>query len=146
MISITYPRLNLIKAVNGYYVGADIVPELIDSNRKRHGRDKVSFEKLDLTSDPLPCCDVVFIRDCLVHLSYELIGRALRNVYSSGIRYMLITSYPKSDNNYDIVTGGWRKLNFEKAPFHFPPPRDFIDEKCQEGPYFADKVMARFGT
>ena len=48
--------------------------------------------------------------------------------------------------NYDIVTGGWRKLNFQKAPFNMPAPLDSIHEDCQEGRYFADKVMALWDT
>ena len=127
---------------NTHYTGADIVPEIIKGNQKQYHNDKREFKSLDLTSDPLGKADVVFIRDCLVHLSYDYIHNAFRNIKQADIKYILVTSYIHSDTNYDIVTGGWRKLNFEKAPFNFPPPLDYIDEKCQEGEYFADKVMA----
>ncbi len=124
------------------YIGADIVGDMVDNNQKEYADEKRGFKKLDLTSDPLDKVDVIFIRDCLVHLTYLQIKDAFANIKKADIKYILITSYPKSDTNYDIVTGGWRKLNFENAPFKFPPPLDFIDEKCEEGAYFADKVMA----
>jgi hypothetical protein len=124
------------------YTGADIVENIISRNQQLYASDQRAFKKLDLTSDPLDKVDVIFIRDCLVHLSYDYIHSAFENIKRAGITYILITSYIRSDTNYDIVTGGWRKLNFQKAPFNFPPPIDYIDEKCQEGPYFEDKVMA----
>ena len=124
------------------YTGADIVENIINRNQQLYASEQRVFKKLDLTSDLLDKVDVIFIRDCLVHLSYEYIHRAFENIRRAGITYLLITSYIRSDTNYDIVTGGWRKLNFQKAPFNFPPPIDYIDEKCQEGPYFEDKVMA----
>jgi hypothetical protein len=127
---------------NTTYTGADIVDNIISRNQQLFTSEQRKFKKLDLTSDQLDKVDVIFIRDCLVHLSYEYIHLAFENIKRAGITYILITSYINSDTNYDIVTGGWRKLNFQKAPFNFPPPIDYIDEKCQEGPYFEDKVMA----
>ena len=124
------------------YTCADIVENIVNRNQQLYASEMRKFKKLDLTSDPLDQVDVIFIRDCLVHLSYEYIHSAFENIRRAGITYLLITSYIRSDTNYDIVTGGWRKLNFQKAPFNFPPPIDYIDEKCQEGPYFEDKVMA----
>ncbi|MFD0660266.1 methyltransferase domain-containing protein [Thermocatellispora tengchongensis] len=50
------------------YIGADIVPALVEANRARHAGPGRSFELLDLTRDPLPRADVVLCRDCLVHL------------------------------------------------------------------------------
>jgi hypothetical protein len=35
--------------------------------------------------------------------------------------------------NADVPTGGWRVLNMEAAPFHFPPPLALVDERCMNG-------------
>lgn len=34
--------------------------------------------------------------------------------------------------NYDIVTGDWRPINLEKAPFNFPTPMLVIEEQYDE--------------
>ena len=46
---------------------------------------------------------------------------------------MLTTTFPDCDENIDIVTGDWRIINLERAPFNFPKPIKMINEKCTEG-------------
>ena len=52
------------------YTGGDIVPSIVEENRRLHARESRRFVKLDLTRDVLPDADVLLCRDCLVHLSY----------------------------------------------------------------------------
>ena len=59
------------------YLGGDIVPSLIESNRKKHSNRSRRFEVVDLITGPVPKGDVLFVRDCLVHLSNEHIAQAL---------------------------------------------------------------------
>lgn len=122
------------------YVGADIVPELIEANRswERPGR---RFVKADLTRDRLPRCDVVVVRDCLVHLSLRDVDRALVNLVRSGSRYLLTTSFAANRENRDIATGSWRPLNFELPPFLFAPPLRRLAESPRETE-FRDKSLA----
>ena len=95
------------------------------------------------TRDPLPRADVLLCRDALVHLSFADIRRVLRNVRASGTAYLLTTTFPGHAVNEDIVSGDWRLLNLEHAPFAFPPPRALIVEGCTEGSgRFADKSLA----
>jgi SAM-dependent methyltransferase len=131
------------------YIGADIVPVLVDANQSTYGHQDASamaasrnFRVLDLTSDPLPTVDLVFCRDCLVHLSFAHILAAFANLKRSGSRWLLTTTFPDHDRNEDIEDGDWRLLNFEKAPFLLPPPLDLINEGCseQDGKY-ADKSL-----
>lgn len=110
------------------YTGGDIVPDLIERNRRRFRREGVSFAVIDLTADDLPDADVLMVRDCFVHLSYDLIGRALENVRRSNITWLLATTFPDAPENRDIVTGQWRRLNLERPPFRFPPPERRIVE------------------
>lgn len=124
------------------YVGADIVDALVAQNTRRYGSERRRFERLDLTSDPLPAADVVLCRDCLVHLSYANIQPALDNVKRSGAGYFLTTSFPEMESNRDIEDGDWRPLNFQRAPFHFPPPMRTIVEHCIEaGGAYRDKSL-----
>lgn len=124
------------------YVGADIVEALVDQNTSRYASETRRFVRLDLTTDPLPQADVVLCRDCLVHLSYANIRRALGNVKRSGAKYLLVTSFPEAKGNRDIEDGDWRLLNFQLAPFCFPAPARTIVENCVEaGGAYRDKSL-----
>jgi len=125
------------------YIGGDIVENLIANNIAKHGDDKKSFFVLDLTKDKLPKVDVIFCRDCLVHLSYKDIYKALVNIKKSESKYLLTTSFYRCDNNKNIITGQWRKLNFEIFPFYFKKPLLIIDEKyTKKGHKYSDKTMS----
>jgi hypothetical protein len=124
------------------YVGADIVGELVQKNRAKYQRDGIRFERLDLARDELPSADLVLCRDCLVHLSFAEVRRALRNVCASGARLLLTTTFPSRQTNGDIPGGGWRTLNLQRAPFDLPPPLQLINEGCTEGDgAYADKSL-----
>lgn len=113
--------MKLIVHEFGSYVGGDIVDELVDANNQKYASDKVSFRKIDLTTTALPKSDLLLVRDCLVHLSYQDITRALRNIAASEIKWLLTTHFVDVEN-HDITTGDWRPINLCAAPFHFPEP------------------------
>ncbi len=99
------------------YVGADIVPDII-------------------------AVDLVLCRDCLVHLSFANIHRAIANLKRSGARWLLTTTFPDASANRDIADGDWRVLNLQHAPFLFPAPLAVINEGCTEaGGDYADKSL-----
>lgn len=127
-----------------HYTGADIVEELIIKNKEMFkNKVNVGFEVLNLINDPLPKSDIIIVRDCFVHFSFEDIFKALVNIKSSGSRYLLTTTFPEHRVNYNIVTGEWRTLNLQEKPFNFDPPILVISENCAEdnGKYL-DKSMA----
>ena len=113
------------------YIGGDIVPALIEANRKAHARGGVSFEVVDLIEGPVPKADLVFCRDCLVHLSNEHIGRAVENIRASGATWLLTTTFPDADQNRDIVTGEWRQIDLTRPPFTLPAPARMIAEGAE---------------
>ena len=124
------------------YIGADFLPELIEANRRRYAGSGREFQVLDLLSSPLPAADLVLCRDCLVHLSFADINRAIANLRKARALYLLTTTFPAQSTNEDIHTGDWRPLNLEVAPFHWPPPQDILIEGCTEGSgLFADKSL-----
>ncbi len=120
-------------------VGVDIVPAIVERARRETGGD---FRVADLTRDPLPRADAVLCRDCLVHLSFANIARAVANVAASGATWLLTTTFTDFADNRDADDGDWRALNFSRAPFGWPPPRDLIVEDCTEGGGgWADKAL-----
>ena len=123
------------------YLGGDIVEPLIEENRKKYESEQVHFQRLDIVNDPLPAVDLVLCRDCLVHLSFDDIFNALRNISTAGSEYLLTTTFPAAAQNHDIRTGGWRPLNLEGSPFNLPPPLMVIHEGYDD-PRFADKSLA----
>jgi hypothetical protein len=124
------------------YIGADLLPELIAPLEERYGDSRRRFLVLDITVDDLPVADLLLCRDCLVHLSLADIRRALRNVVRSDIPYILTTTFPAGASNEEIVTGDWRPLDLERAPFSFPPPLRLLEEGCTEGGgRFGDKSL-----
>ena len=112
------------------YTGADIVPALIDRNAQQFGGDRRKFLRLDIVHDSLPTADLVLCRDCMVHLSFADIFRALEKIRASGSRYLLATTFVEHHRNDDIPTGYWRPINLQTAPFNFPTPMRIIDEEC----------------
>lgn len=124
------------------YIGADIVESMIEKNRRQFGKPGVEFACLDLSNDELPAVELIFSRDCLVHLSYEDALNILRNFKASGATYLLTTTFTGRDANLDLGEGFWRPLNMQLPPFNFPQPLELINEKCTEGDgAFMDKSL-----
>ena len=114
------------------YIGGDIVEELIESNNEKYGNKKTLFIYLDVTKDPLPETDLWVCRDLLIHFSDQDVFLAFQNLLKSDIKFFLTTSYTGCAQNMDIPTGGYREINLQLSPFHFPEPSMWIDD-CIEG-------------
>lgn len=124
-----------------HYIGVDVVPSLIEAHQG-HASPRREFVCRDLVSDPLPAADLVFCRDCLVHLSNAEIRKALENLRRTGARWLVTTTFLAERPNVDIWTGNWRPLNLEGPPFEFPPPFASIDERCDyEAGQWRDKRL-----
>lgn len=124
------------------YIGGDIIADIVNRNQQSYGQKHRKFMKIDLIKDPLPNADILHCRDCLVHLSIDNIQSAIQNIKRSGVGYLLTTTFSECEENVDIVTGDWRIINLEKAPFNFSKPIKLINERCTEGEgTFADKSL-----
>lgn len=125
------------------YIGADIVPELINKNISKFSQSNINFKIIDLINNELPYSDLLFCRDCLVHFSFEDIIKALINVKKTKFKYFMTTNFVRRESNVNIVTGSWRTLNLCKGPFNFPKPTEIIFENCTESDnQFLDKVLS----
>lgn len=101
------------------YIGFDIVPELIAENIKRYaGRE---FVVGDIVEDRIPRVDLIFCRDCWIHLSFDDALRSLDNFKRSGSIYLMTTTYPECCENVEMPgAGGFRPINLRLPPFSFP--------------------------
>jgi hypothetical protein len=125
------------------YIGADVVAELIRANRSRLADRNMGFLVADLCADALPRADLIFCRDCWVHLSFRKARACLRNFRRSGAAYLLTTTFPSIEQNPDLgIRGIWRPINLERPPFSFPRPERLLVENCtEENGRFADKTL-----
>lgn len=109
------------------YIGGDIVEFLINENIQKY--PKVNFKTIDLTLDKLPDVDLLFCRDCLLHLSFDNINKVFDNISRSNIKYILMSCWFDDAENYkDIETGNSRYINFLESPFNFEKPVDTITD------------------
>jgi len=114
------------------YIGADIIEDLTRTNIEKYcspEHNNRQFLTLDITSDPLPDADLIFCRDCLVHFSNADVVRAIENIRLSGARYLLTTTFSARTSNPEIITGQWRPLNLQAAPFRLAGPERLISEE-----------------
>lgn len=131
-----------VDLTNNIYLGGDIVEDIVVRNNQKFKKDNISFVQFNMLEDIQESMELVFCRDCLVHLSIPDIWKALTNIKKSDSRYLITTTFTKEEKNKDIITGGWRPLNFMKTPFNFPEPILVINENCTEKDgVFSDKSL-----
>ncbi len=134
---------NWMKEVNfgdAKYIGGDIVKDLVTDLNQKYASDKRSFIHLDVATGKLPDVDMIFIRDCFIHLNNGLVNKALQNIANSNIKYFVTTHAPGIPLNAEIETGQFRDINFTKAPFNLPEPFLIINEGCTD-PLLRDKSL-----
>jgi len=88
------------------YIAADIVPDLIERNRKTFEEDNLEFQCLDIASDPLPSGDCIILRQVLQHLSNGEVQRVVKKL--SDFKYVILTEHlPEGEfrPNKDIISG-----------------------------------------
>ncbi|MCB0730487.1 MAG: class I SAM-dependent methyltransferase [Ignavibacteriae bacterium] len=127
---------------NNIYIGGDIVQEIVHQNNQKYKSDNISFVDFNLIEDIPNKTDLIFCRDCLVHFSTKDILKALSNVKASKSKYLMMTTFNQEEKYNDIITGGWRTINFEKSPFNLPEPIMIVNENCTEkNGAFSDKSL-----
>jgi hypothetical protein len=127
-----------------HYIGIDIVNTLIIKNQHEFGDSSTNFICMDLADGVLPQADLIFSRDCLVHLSLDDGLRIIENFKRSGSKYLLTTTFIDRASNNDLVgiNDFWRPLNMQLPPFNFPKPIYLINEGCtEEDGQFTDKCL-----
>jgi len=81
------------------YIACDIVESVIKFNREKYKTLSVDFRVLDLSTDPLPPGDVVFLRQVLQHLPNDVIQRAIPRI-ASKYKYLVLTEHLPDTEGY----------------------------------------------
>ncbi|TVR25777.1 MAG: class I SAM-dependent methyltransferase [Balneolaceae bacterium] len=105
------------------YVAVDIVPELIERNKKKFTNDKIEFHCLDVAADDLPPGDCAIVRQVLQHLSNAEIQRIVPKL--TGFRYLIVTEHiPEGEfkANADIISGQGIRLKKQSGVDLLAPP------------------------
>jgi len=113
------------------YLGCDVVPEVIQSNRECFPEH--SFQVLNLVTEVPRRSDLILCRDLLFHLSNKWILQALANIRASQSEWLMSTSFPYLIHgiNRDITMENcirWRPINLCLPPFSLPNPIEWVQE------------------
>ncbi len=110
---------DVIASTGIHYVGGDISSGVVESVRQRH--PELDVRMFDICEDTFPNVDVWHCRDCLFHLPFTDIRKALANYVSSQIPHALLTTHKgRWHRNLDVTVGGFRYLDLERAPINLP--------------------------
>jgi SAM-dependent methyltransferase len=116
------------------YLGIDVVPQVVEENRARHGNGRRRFICMDATREAIEPGDVAVCREVLFHLSFEDGLRLLRNIRAAGFGHVLFTNDTSIWFNSDIRSGDFRRINLLRAPFSLPAAqRELRDDKVSSG-------------
>jgi hypothetical protein len=116
------------------YIGVDIVPWLVERNRKNYEDAVTHFIQDDVVapSASLPHAELVFSRQMLQHLCLDDALRFIRLLSRTGARFALLTTFQTSgtfkNTDIDCKSGGYRAQDLTKPPFSLPPPLMMFSE------------------
>ena len=86
----------------------------------------------DITTDPIPAVDLLFVRDVTIHLDHADKTRLLQNWSRSSIPWILVTHYRDMLENQQQQYRPGELLvdlvHWQIAPWLFPAPVDVVDE------------------
>ena len=119
---------DIIKNSEIKYLGIDIVPSVIEENRRKYGSDRVEFKIANVIKEVPPKADLAIFRDCILHLSFSDGLSALKNIRSSGSPFVLMSTWPGKSENEDIPSGHFRPVDLCQPPFNLPEPIQIIKE------------------
>lgn len=105
------------------YQGIDIVDEIVESNKIKYEGSNIRFACLDILKlTLLPKCDLLILRDFIIHLPIEDINILLNLIKKSQVKLFAINSYSSVTSNTDVATGKHRKINLFTSPFNLSNP------------------------
>ena len=128
---------NWMRIISEYvdYKGGDISLAMVAHCwLKQQGLDVILH---DITTDPIPDVDLLFIRDVTIHLNNEDKMRVWKNWFSSNVPWILITHNQEVSTNNNSEYQDQQLLvelaNWERDPWNFPAPKATINEYDANG-------------
>ena len=124
---------DIIKDNEIYYLGIDIVDELIDNNKVNYQCKNINFKACDVVNfRPNNQFDLVIIRDLFIHIKNIDIINIIENLKLMNIKYIAMNSYTNKEN-IDVTIGQHRKVNLLRDPFNLKEPiykfKDYENDK-----------------
>ena len=117
------------------YVGLDVASAVIEVNKNRfaHHKNK-EFHFWDASHCAVPrffnktsskeeTFDLVHVRDVVQHMSMDLGVKYFCNVFKSGAKFLLTTTFPGGTHT-NVADSDFYKNDLSKEPFAFPEPSD----------------------
>jgi SAM-dependent methyltransferase len=127
-----YNWMSVVDLRDVKYTGCDVVEEQIENNRKKYRN--IDFKKLDIIYDLIEYYDIIFTRDCFIHLPFSDIFKSINNIIKSESKYFMCSTYIDINHNDDLDGAiGYRPLNMTIEPFNFQEPILLVKEdnsKC----------------
>jgi SAM-dependent methyltransferase len=112
------------------YVGYDVVPKVVERNKRLYGKKGVDFMAMPNDVGDIPGSDLLLMKDVLQHLSNAEIKNFSDNVFPK-FKFCLITnsfgkintnateiSWMKARQNVDIESGAFRCLDLLREPYN----------------------------
>ena len=115
------------------YLGVDVVPELIERNKKIFNAKNLDFLCKDIVTDDLPDADCILLREVLQHLTNNEILIILNRI--NRYKYVVITeSIPlgKFKSNLDKIKGPESRAYINSGVVLHEAPFVFRENKRQE--------------
>jgi SAM-dependent methyltransferase len=103
------------------YLGLDVVPHVLERNRRRYGSATLEFGISPADAGDVPAADLLIVKDVFQHLSNAAV-RAYVRVFPK-FKYVLVTNCIQKSRhlmNTDIADGGFRPVDLRLAPFSLP--------------------------
>jgi hypothetical protein len=115
-----------------YYLGVDVVSEIVAKNNKKYGSENVGFE-----CDKFPYWlanlfgskyQAVLFADMLVHLPNFMVELHLKAIKQTQVKYIFATTFPEIKENTDVELNeiAWRPINMAIAPYNMGEPIELI--------------------
>ena len=115
------------------YLGGDISWPMVIDLQQRH--PKLNIKLHDVTTDPLPPVDLLFVKDVTIHLNTIDKQSLIQNWLSGSIPWLMITHDEFEDNlDFNYEDGfPFAFVNWGKTPWNFPKPTDVVYEVGSAG-------------
>ena len=125
------------------YTAVDIVPDLVEYNRKRFADTRVDFQCLNIIDDELPAGDLCLVRQVLQHLSNAQIVQILHKLqaYKFAIVTEHVYSGPGWHPNVDKPHGPGTRIPARSGVFLDAPPFSRDAKTLVEVPLSAHEVL-----
>jgi hypothetical protein len=121
---------NWMKIVSQYvqYQGGDISLAMVADAWRHHPELDIVLH--DVTTDPIPDVDLLFVRDVAIHLNNHDRGQLWLNWYRGNVPWILITHQTYVDQNTDVEYSTenfpFSAVNWQLPPWNFPAPLDQV--------------------